>query len=882
MDELHILARLSRHFSTLQKAGKRTNIFCGGLWCSTALMTGILFNLHLPGNGFAADLTIDDGSTVVAESPLNVGSLAINNGHLQVVGTGAMVGGHVVVGSGAGAVATVTVTGEGASLGAQETHIGLGAGSGAVVIKDDATADLGLAVIGEGAGSSGALLVSGAKVRAQRLTVGLDGGEGVVMIDSGGELLVANGMAICRTSFDRSKGVVVVSGLGSKLDSGVASLRVGESGDGELHIVGGGEARASYVDIGEGATGSGVVSVSGPGSLLSVISEIYLGGDGTGVLTLSDGGLARAGQLIVGFPTRPGITSDSKGTVNIGSASGDAATGAGRLDVSRLVFGDGEGALVFNHTDENYDFSTTVEGGGTILQEAGYTRLTGDFSSFTGLADTRGGVLAIDTDFGQAVTVKQGATLAGNGSVGDVVFEDGSQFEVDLGDEFLNTTSLTIGKDVVVKVSADEGTSISHGKVYTIIDWSDTPVEGEFTGVIGVDKDFTFLYPLLEQMENSIAMKFARNDVSFSDVALTRNQKATAEGIETLRSGEIYDAVASSSATAARMGFDQMSGEVHASVMSGQLADSAVIRSALNDRMMAVSDPVANKSLAHEQQQASSETLGSLRHWGTVLDGQGDFDTDGNAAELVTTNDGFLVGADAIYDEWLFGAAAGFSHSMYIVSDRSSSVDSDNFHFALYGAREMGRASVRAGFAYGFHQVATERNVSFAGLDQHLISDYDIHSLQGFGEVGYRIDTAIATFEPFIGFAANVSASQGYQETGGSAALKGQTEVDTSSLVAIGLRTDRAITVLGQDVLLHGSIAWQHAVGKRDTSVTHQFAGGADFTVYGVPLSSTSAVIEAGVRLPVSQQATLGVVYRGAFGADSDDQSFNTRLDVRF
>ncbi len=116
----------------------------------------------------------------------------------------------------------------------------------------------------------------------------------------------------------------------------------------------------------------------------------------------------------------------STGTLNIGAAATDAAAAAGILDADTLTFGAGDGTLVFNHIDTDYDFSTAISGNGAIDHLAGDTIFSGDSSGFTGDTTIAGGTLRVNGSLGGTVSVDSG-TLGGSGTIdGSVSVTDGS------------------------------------------------------------------------------------------------------------------------------------------------------------------------------------------------------------------------------------------------------------------------------------------------------------------------------------------------------------------------------------------------------------------------------------------------------------------------
>src|SRR5690606_38043942 len=110
---------------------------------------------------------------------------------------------------------------------------------------------------------------------------------------------------------------------------------------------------------------------------------------------------------------------------------------------------------------------------------------------------------------------------------------------------------------------------------------------------------------------------------------------------------------------------------------------------------------------------------------------------DGNAASLDHRTGGLVTGIDGyVADNLLLGILAGYSHSKLEVADRASSGSSDNYHVGLYSGTELGGLGIRAGSAYTWHKIATDRSISLPGLNDRLRADYDAGTFQAFGELG--------------------------------------------------------------------------------------------------------------------------------------------------
>ena len=114
------------------------------------------------------------------------------------------------------------------------------------------------------------------------------------------------------------------------------------------------------------------------------------------------------------FPTR--------GTLNIGAAPGQPATGAGTLNAGAVQFGAGIATLSFNHTDTAYRFATrllsTGSGAHSLNQIAGTTFLAGANGAFLGKTTVSGGKLVVLGQLGGSAQVTGGTLQYGDGASG--------------------------------------------------------------------------------------------------------------------------------------------------------------------------------------------------------------------------------------------------------------------------------------------------------------------------------------------------------------------------------------------------------------------------------------------------------------------------------
>ncbi|RDS78904.1 hypothetical protein DWU98_20505 [Dyella monticola] len=283
----------------------------------------------------SGSLTLNSGTEMLAGSNTYTGNTTINGGTLSLSG-----GGHIDD--------TATVIDNGTLLLQGQSSITAADGGTPFLIGDGGTGTL--------TASSGARVASNGEFE-----IGWNAGDV-------GSVTIASGSSLSATD----------------------SINVGKYGTGTLTVSGGGTVSAGgYLSIADQAGSNGTVVVTGSGSSASATSVVAVGNHaGTGTLTVADGGSVSAPTVEIA------AAAGSTGTLNIGAAAGEAAAAAGTLNTSNVVFGNGAGALVFNHTDTGYVFAPTLSGNGTVDVLAGTTLFTAD-NSYTGTTTISGGSLQL-------------------------------------------------------------------------------------------------------------------------------------------------------------------------------------------------------------------------------------------------------------------------------------------------------------------------------------------------------------------------------------------------------------------------------------------------------------------------------------------------------
>jgi fibronectin-binding autotransporter adhesin len=567
-------------------------------------------------------------------------------------------------------------------------------------------------------------------------------------------------------------------------------------------------------------------------------------------------------------------------------------------------------------------------GSGTLVLNAA--------NSHTGTTIVSGGKLVVGDDahpgasLVSAVTVKSGASLGGIGTLGglmaasgaivapgnsigtlniagDVTFAAGSTYAVEIAgngasDRIAATGTATLSSGKVEVTALDAQASYQNGQRYTILTAAGGVIGGFDPAVLSRS---AFLDATLLQGANAVDLTIAIKKPEepgepeepgkqplFASVADTVNRTHTATALDTLQQSgaplALYNTLLVLSADEARAAFDSLSGEVHASTVTGLLEDSRFVRDAVNDRLRSAFETVGGLPLmgyGDDAKEITTASVASERYgaWGSVFGSWGHFGGDGNAARLSRSTGGFVTGVDGlITDDVRLGFLAGYSHSSFKVDDRRSSASSDNYHLGVYGGTQWGALSFRSGLAYTWSEIDTSRQVTFPGFSDSLTGSYRAGTTQMFGELGYSLKAGSVAFEPFANLAYVNVHTNGFAEQGGASALTVHGGSNDSTFTTLGLRASTDFDVGSTKATVRGMIGWRHAYGDVTPAISQAFTGSSAFTIAGAPIARDSAVIEAGLDFAITPQATLGLSYHGQVGSKASDHGVRADLNVKF
>jgi len=270
--------------------------------------------------------------------------------------------------------------------------------------------------------------------------------------------------------------------------------------------------------------------------------------------------------------------------------------------------------------------------------------------------------------------------------------------------------------------------------------------------------------------------------------------------------------------------------------------------------------------------------------WAQGFGAWGRFDTDGNATTVRRDLAGFISGVDTrVADTGRLGVAAGYTSSRNTLDGRGAA-NVDTGHVAAYGGWRFGSINLRAGAAYAFHTIDTDRTIAFPGFADRATAHYDGSTGQVFGELGYGVTFGTIAVEPFAGAAWVRVRTDAAAERGGLAALNVAGTTFETGYSTLGVRAASMVPI-GNDMILipRASAAWQHAFDHVTPTATLAFqAAPVPFVIAGLPIARDALLAEAGLDLAIGRHATLGVSYVGQLARNVQDHGAKGKFSWKF
>jgi outer membrane autotransporter protein len=534
--------------------------------------------------------------------------------------------------------------------------------------------------------------------------------------------------------------------------------------------------------------------------------------------------------------------------------------------------------------------------------DAGTWALTGTNASFAATFDVKGGKLAANaTLVNTSVTVENGATLGGTGTLGSILvssggtlapgnsigtinaatatYNAGAIYEVELNptsaDKLAVTGIATIDSTAEVHVVAAAGT-YTDGTRYQILTAGTR--NGAFSSTV-VDNSAFLDFTIDHSIAGEVWLE-VKNVASFPDVAETPNQIAAAEGIEEQGSTfPLFAAIIPLDEDDARRAFDLASGEIHATVQGVVLDDTRFIREAILARLDDAFGSSGQGGAGADLPAADFTPRATA--WGQAFGSNASASGDGNAAGFNRSIGGFFGGVDTGEPgAWRAGLAGGYKRAGISVPDRASTATVETYEIAAYGGVEAGAVALRFGGALASGSFDTARDLTFPGFSEVLTARYAMRTAQAFGEVAYRSYIGGVGVEPFANVAYVTADTEAFTETGGSAALSGGPEHSAITVANVGARFSGAVPAL--HARMTALIAWQHRWGDMTPTAEVAFSGGTPFKVSGTPRQRDSVRIEAGLDWDIGRRSNFSLAYTGQIAAGGSDHGVKARFSIRF
>jgi fibronectin-binding autotransporter adhesin len=333
-----------------------------------------------------------------------------------------------------------------------------------------------------------------------------------------------------------------VSGTGRLVQAGTGTLVF----TGTNSYTGGTTISAGTLQIGNGGTNGSIVGDVADNTTLSFdrADNVTFAGGIFGSGRLSQVGTATL--ILTGTNTYTGGTTISGGTLQLGTG-GTAGS----------IIGDvvDDGTLIFDRSD-TVTFPGAISGSGAVVQNGSGTLILTGTSGYTGTTTVNAGILDVNGSIANsAVTVNDGATLKGNGTVGpltlgtgatvapgnsigtlhvagNVSFATGSTYSVELNpagqsDLIAATGAATIAPGALVQITAASG--IYAPMTHYVILTASGGVSGTF---VAPTINLSFLVPELIYQPNEVDLLLTFKDINLIPPAHTPNQIATAVAVK--------------------------------------------------------------------------------------------------------------------------------------------------------------------------------------------------------------------------------------------------------------------------------------------------------------------------------------------------------------
>ncbi|NBM13456.1 autotransporter domain-containing protein [Proteus sp. G2661] len=547
---------------------------------------------------------------------------------------------------------------------------------------------------------------------------------------------------------------------------------------------------------------------------------------------------------------------------------------------------------------ENHYSKNSSINGGTLLLEGKLNSL---------LDVNKGTLLLNDGSISSQVNINDKGTLAGKGKINKlevnsggivapghsigtlniddtVIFNAGSHYLVEVNSQGDSDKIVSLGTAILnggtVNVSLENNRNLLtkdnvqslYNTKYTIL-MADKGISGKFADV---NPNYLFVGTTLSYDQNAVILNVGRNNTAFSSLAKTKNQASIANAIDALPSGHpVYESIVGMDLkNDVHYAFNELTGQIHADVLSNQLNSSRQIKETL------LSQVKNAETLNGEKETADNKS----NVWAKTLYNWDDNSSDGNANNYDASTYGVLLGADQHFnnDKMLLGIATGFTKTS--LSGYNSHANSENYHLSFYSGYDFNHIKLRAGVSNTFHRVHTSKTVNYIAQSDKNKANYNGNTSQIFIEVAYPITLSDTQLEPFVNLEYVKTKNAAINEQGDRAALQAHSQSLDSTTSITGLRLNNKLKINNKfNISLYGELGWLHQYNDVERGINLRFTDTQPtFTANSVDTARDALVVKAGTTIQINEISKLSIGYSGLTAKNQQDNSIDMKFSIAF
>ena len=617
-----------------------------------------------------------------------------------------------------------------------------------------------------------------------------------------------------------------------------------------------------------GYVDSGTSTLSGD-IIETAASQIIKTGSGTLALTgtnsYTGGALVSQGTLQGSSSSLPGdIVNNDRLVFN----QPGFGTYAGNISGTGKMLKTGSGTLVFSGTSSlltmtnvyvgDLQVTGSLLGPVTVVSRTGALSGTGDVGSVTNRGYVQPGTTSIGT-----LTVNGDFTQTASGIT--EIKMDSAGNAPGVNNDLLNVTGqATLGGNL--NVLPVGGGVYTAGTQYTVL-----------TAPGGVTGRYTLPSTTLPTF--GIQVTYGANDVTFEllpttslvAAAETSNQAAVGTAMENIAvtaTGSLFSMInvlGVQSPEEQRQAMNQISGEVFGGLQTlglqiGDQFQQKVTNAMISNGMFLTG--IQNGRANHSNLPGQPIADGWSRGWVQGYGFGGSFGSDGNGAAMNFSQGGAFYGIDLGDDDTgQIGIAGGNSYASFNDGfDTSGQIVS--YQVGMYSLIQDDISYILGTINYGNNAYDTKRTVSIDGYNQLLRASFSGDQFGTNIETGLKLSAGIFHIQPLVGLQFLLLSQQGFQESGGPAALLVERNEATS------LRANAGARLMIDPWTGPGGMTWTPFTFARfvsdvldnDRLVNASFVGappGGAFTTHGTRIGPNYGVLGQGLEVRVSENWSL-------------------------